>query len=233
MGNYSWLIITTNGATLCAIDWDACDFDKIDQKNSEAYRITWLKDAEKEEGEKRPKTLQELAEKLHDQKLFGYLDNGYIEAFMELCRHMSFAGTALEGQRVFPRIYYEEEGWQRLHYFEFHPGTDLILWGTHSFNDEDIPKYPDPPPGELMTTQDQRDAYNKVEREAHLGMIDTGKWLIRPLKPSHEEPSAAITLMALFGIRPEDPDAIERASKVFDVKWAMRVPSSELFGHYT
>ncbi|MDR3544070.1 MAG: hypothetical protein P4L69_24405, partial [Desulfosporosinus sp.] len=171
MGNYSWLITTMNGADKCEILWDACNFsERVNRRPSEAYHITWLK-----VDPSRPKTVKELAERLHDRKLFGYLDNGYIEAFIEICRHMRMP----EGDNSsFPRMYFEEEGWQRLHYLEFHPGTDVVIWGVHSFTDEDLPSEEEQEP-----TEEQIESYKRAERRAFMSMIANAEWKTARLTP--------------------------------------------------
>jgi len=230
MGNYSWLVATRNGASKCTIDWTGWEFPPQITRGSEAYHLTWRMD--KENGHyPQSNTVQELAESFHDTKLFGYLDNDYIIAFMELCRHMSMP----EDDKSFPRIYYEEEGWNRLHYLEFHPGTDIIIWGTFSFQEKDLPDYPkkieDSTGGEFDLTEEQIERHRAQKKAVFIDMIDNRpeQWVTRRLKPMDDANVPSLyTLMTIFGIRPEDADALERASHIIDIKKAMATSVKDL-----
>ena len=155
-----------NGADECKIDWDGCHFVE-DEKHSEEYHITMLKDDYENLGlEKRPETLHEVGQTLHERKFIGYLDDGYIRALQELCRHLKPAPSR---EKSFPRLYYEYEGFSTLHYFEFHPGTDVIIWGIYKFDEEEFPGFPG---WETMTEE-----YIKEIRPARFSsLIETAEW---------------------------------------------------------
>lgn len=225
MGNYSYLIITTGGAESCTIDWGACQFNYDEIKHGEGYHITIFKD---ETPDKRPKTIADLAKELHNHKLFGYLDNGYIGAIREVCLRT----TDITGQCLMPRIYFEEEGWLRLHYLEFMPGTTTVIHGTFSFEESDLPKtgVNEDDDEEEEMSREAIDRYEIEKREILLGFIHKIGWRVNHLVQVDESKRSALpTLMALFGIRPEDLGSMEQASKYIDVKKAMDTPLSSLF----
>lgn len=252
MGNYSWLVATLNGAAQCRIDWDACKFENSWSTHSEGYHVTSLKDLDPKDptttgdtpvdpGDIRPDTVEDLANALNDRKLFGYLDDGYVEAFREICRHMSMT----DGSRSFPRMYFEEEGWMRLHYIEFHPGTDIVMLGTLSYSEkEDLPDYEGAPPrdsaerenGEWDPTDEQYRAWKLSKNATFMRWIEEGdpkRWSVQQMLPQKGECPALLVLMSMFGIRPEDPDALEQAAKHFDVIKAFSTPASVLFSSST
>jgi hypothetical protein len=225
MGNYSYFLVATNGAERCVVDWDACDFPSECGK-SEGYHITWLAKADEE----RPRTLLDMAKKLNDRKLFGYLDNGYIAAI----RQVSLHAKAPEGEFLMPRIYFEEEGWLRLHYLEFHLGTDTVVWGSFSYDEKDLPPYLEEEDETHPVTVAMLDAWTEEKRKVQLAMLNKPGWRARHLVPSDPSQHNALpTLMAIFGIRPEDPDSLERAAKFIDIKKALNTPASRLLEHPT
>lgn len=197
MGNYSYFIVSVNGASICKIDWDNCNF-AVETEHSECYHITWLKKNLVSLGvDKRPETLEELAKSFDDHKLFGYLDNGYIEAFREVCRHLVMPPTV---GKMFPRIYFEEEGFDRIHYLEFHPGTDVVLWGNLRY---------DMPTLLIEASPEDDDHFEKWQRETHEFMIrlitsTTAEWRVMPLVPYDLSKKSTLELFDWF-FRDEPP----------------------------
>ena len=77
------------------------------------------------------KTLKDLAHELNDTKLCGYLTLPVKKILGLICKNIDY--TILENELdKLPKMYFEEDGWDRIHYFEFYPGTDRIIWGSHA-----------------------------------------------------------------------------------------------------
>ncbi|MDR3540754.1 MAG: hypothetical protein P4L69_07250, partial [Desulfosporosinus sp.] len=84
---------------------------------------------------------------------------------------------------------------------------------------------------EQEPTEEQIESYKRAERRAFMSMIANAEWKTARLTPvvnEMKQPSLS-TLMALYGIRPEDPDAMEQARKVIDVDKALKTPLRSLF----
>jgi len=105
MGTYSFYLTTRNNAKDCKIDWNSINTDVL-------FRFSKLKHAYKIAN-----TLQELAEMLHESKLFGYLTEDMKQALLELNYHLVPYGT-------YPRIYFDYEGSDVIHALEFIPGQN-------------------------------------------------------------------------------------------------------------
>jgi hypothetical protein len=122
MGNYSWLLRILNCKDTI-IDWET--ILKLYPNIWEHYRYS-QKDIIK------LKSLYDFSISLHDTKLFGYIDNNYCKLLCKISLHTSF--TDKYNSKLFPRIYFEEEGWDRIHFLEFHCGTEEVIWGSYAFD---------------------------------------------------------------------------------------------------
>jgi hypothetical protein len=70
----------------------------------------------------------EYSNRLDDKALCGYLTPSTIK---KLCK----SGLCMENNNENnPIMYFDEEGWDRLHYFKFFPGTEKVEHGTYAFN---------------------------------------------------------------------------------------------------
>ena len=76
-------------------------------------------------------SIADLANYLHDRKLFGYLTNSTIKTLCKICLHTKFIHTNIN---QYPKLYFEEEGWDKIHFLEFYPGTETIIWGSYAFD---------------------------------------------------------------------------------------------------
>lgn len=119
MGNYSWLRASRNAPEICRINWSAMDTTKL-------FKHWILQDCYEAKDEERPSTLADMAKRWDDTKFCGYFTNEYIEALGEFTR-------CLMPYNSFPRLYYENEGWDELWCLEFHPGTTTILISRYSY----------------------------------------------------------------------------------------------------
>lgn len=74
------------------------------------------------------KNFEDYANRLDGDVLCGYLTNGVIK---KLCK----SGLCMKSKdSKYPIMYLEEEGWDRLHYFKFFPGTEKVEYGSFAFN---------------------------------------------------------------------------------------------------
>jgi len=130
MGNYSWLLKTLNTSSTI-IDWNSIlpidnslNDNYLDMYEEDCFNITSITD---------------LANYLHDRKLFGYLTNSTVKTLCKICLHTKFIDDNI---REYPKIYFEEEGWDRIHFLEFYLGTETINWGSYTFdfNEKELEK---------------------------------------------------------------------------------------------
>lgn len=119
MGNHSYLRGTRNNADRCEINWGAMDPTII----SKQYILDRCLQSP---AETRPRTVQELASRLHGSKLCGYITGGTYKALQELSRNLKPYG----GQ---PRIFFDMELMCQLWCFEFAPGTDRVRIGIYDY----------------------------------------------------------------------------------------------------
>jgi hypothetical protein len=154
MGNLTWLIGYTNGASITTIQWEDMDPAKLKH-----WLIQELREA------KEVKTVADLGTAMHDTKLLGYLDNDYIETLQEVCRHMK--STA---EPCFPRLFFELEGCDTLHCLEFQPGTDVIMYAFHPFKWETIPDIQEKEDDEIIKAANKAvmTAYKKAKMVDHM-----------------------------------------------------------------
>jgi hypothetical protein len=102
---------------LCLIDWT-----NIEIRNLRGYERLYYISIEGEG--KRPKNLAELAERLHESKLFGYFDDPMKRALMELCEHLiPYTVNGIDGT---PKLFYEVEMDGDIGVLTFVPGTDQV-----------------------------------------------------------------------------------------------------------
>ena len=70
----------------------------------------------------------DYSNRLDDKALCGYLTSSTIK---KLCK----SGLCMEiSGKDNPIMYFEEEGWDRLHYFKFFPGSERVEHGTYAFD---------------------------------------------------------------------------------------------------
>lgn len=77
---------------------------------------------------KKMENFEDYANRLDDCCLCGYLTPGTIE---KLCKSSL---CMKNDNNKNPVMYFEEEGWERLHYFKFFPGSEKVEHGTYAFN---------------------------------------------------------------------------------------------------
>lgn len=123
MGNYSWILRILNCKNT-NIDWNTVLKNYPDICNEYGYS---------DKNTHNIKSLYDFACKLDDTKLFGYLCNKLIKLLCKICLHTSYTNE-FELNKTLPRMYFEEEGWDRIHFLEFHCGTEEIIWGSYAFN---------------------------------------------------------------------------------------------------
>jgi len=118
MGNYSYLLDTINCENT-NINWE--EFNNA---------IANIKDDHYFYPEETPGNLEELAKILNGRKLFGYLTCGYIKILHKL----SLFTSTTENLKKNPTWYFEEEGWNRIHYLEFNLGKEEVIHGSFAFD---------------------------------------------------------------------------------------------------
>ncbi len=76
---------------------------------------------------------EDYANRLDDRALCGYLTPSTIK---KLCKSgLCMSNDIEEGtEKNYPIMYFEEEGWERLHYFKFFPGSEKVEHGTYAFD---------------------------------------------------------------------------------------------------
>jgi len=82
-------------------------------------------------------SLKDYAICLNDTKLFGYIDHNTERLLMGISYATVMTGptdSPTDEKKVYPIMYFEEEGWIRLHYLEFNPTVDHIIWGCRTFD---------------------------------------------------------------------------------------------------
>lgn len=72
---------------------------------------------------------QDYCNRLDDKALCGYLTQSTIKKLCKSGLHMEFV---LDMNN--PIMYFEEEGWDRIHYFKFFPGSEKVEHGTYAFD---------------------------------------------------------------------------------------------------
>ena len=116
MGQYSWLIGTRNAAESCKINWAAMNKDVISKSRAllECYEDSMP-------------TLMEVAKRLDDTKLMGYLGSDLVNALVEFNKHLVPYGSV-------PRIDYDYEGMNQVWALEFIPGESYVHLLKISYN---------------------------------------------------------------------------------------------------
>ena len=132
MGNYSWLLKIINGDSTI-IDWKSIlptehtlNDNYLDIYEEDCINISSITD---------------LANYLDDRKLFGYLTNSTKKTLCKICLYTKFIDKNIN-ITDYPKLYFEEEGWDRIHFLEFYPGTETINWGSYAFdfNEKELEK---------------------------------------------------------------------------------------------
>lgn len=233
MGKLSYLVICNGVSSKVQIDWEKISEEKV-------APIPDLKRCEAAIPDYQPDTISELAEELDETKLFGYLTNDYIEALQEVCLASSYEPplskdiTDVELQAKRPRIYFEEEGYDCLHYLEFHPGTTTVYKGTHDWSERDIqmgfPDYPsDDSDKEALETYHL--ARKMTKSIIFTKLIEEGddwrRTLLVPFNPV-EDSSVLLSLFKEYGIDPEDPTAEEQMNRFVNAAKAAGVQLKDL-----
>ena len=125
MANFSYLIKVLYGKET------NIDYEKLSEllKNIDCEYLSSLIDDENIFGEsyKKLENFEDYANRLNDRCLCGYLNSSTIE---RLCK----SGLCMKNENNNPIMYFEEEGWDRIHYFKFFPGTEEVEHGTYAFN---------------------------------------------------------------------------------------------------
>ena len=83
------------------------------------------------------RNFEDYARRLDDRALCGYLTASTIKKLCKSGLCMSNEGIEEGGERNYPIMYFEEEGWDRLHCFKFFPGTEKVEHGTYAFDFND------------------------------------------------------------------------------------------------
>lgn len=126
----SYLLCVKN-ADNTIIDWESAK-KEIELINSEYEYENWNYLYLDEDIEKNLKSLKDFAEYLNNKKLFGYLTNSYIKSLQKICLNTKFVGES----KLKPKMFFEEPGWVKVHFFEFNIGTENITWGLYNFENE-------------------------------------------------------------------------------------------------
>lgn len=215
MGNYSYLLKVLN-----------CKNTRINWNNFKDKLFEIMKDKDNyfyfnnEETFDNIVSLEDLAIHLRYKKLFGYLTNPTCEILSKICLNTEFTDSDNLSQ---PIMYFEEEGWDRLHYLKFNIGSEDIEWCSYAF-DFDTEHYENKIKEEFERKQSCFDKIKKiVSKDMDLcELIDKRKneyvynlihdkathW--RKHKFSYNQPKQdyknldTITMLSLFGIRYED-----------------------------
>lgn len=133
MGNYSYLKKVLFGKET-RIDFEKLkeELNKIDtEKELDPYYLYYLT---LDDGKiKDIENFEDYANRIDGNKFCGYLTPGTVK---KLCK----SGKCMTaGAYINPIMYFEEEGWDRLHYFKFFPGTETVEHGVYAFNfDEEL-----------------------------------------------------------------------------------------------
>lgn len=208
MGNYSYLIKVINGKNTI-VNWNA-----IENENIKCNYFYFDKD---EVGT----SLEDYANFLHDKRLFGYLIPSYMYALCRVCANTKFIND--ENKNTI--MYFEEEGWDRLHYLEFKVGTEDVNWGSIAFNfdteyyeNKYKEKFEQNIKNKLTNIFNKKEynsnledyIYEKTEERRkeyfhNLIFDDLRKWNITKLDYNKKETDSKILLyMTIMGIRQED-----------------------------
>lgn len=209
MGNYSWLLKTVNGDSTI-INWNSVF--PVENALNDNYLTIYEEDCIN------ISSITDLANYLHDRKLFGYLTNSTIKTLCKICLNTKFID---ENNIEYPKLYFEEEGWDRIHFLEFHPGTETIIWGSYAFdfNEKELEKslidqykliynvnlmYDNPD-----TETEIYDKLDKRKQEYLLNLLSDRltNWNIKNLDYSidqNDNNSKLLDYLTLFGIRYED-----------------------------
>lgn len=107
MGTHTFYLTSRNRADECMINWQAMDTDIL-------FRSSVLKDSYN-----KCLTLEEVAKKFDERKLFGYLDEELIGALLEFNQN-------LIPYMCQPRVYFSWEGGDWCYGLEFFPGTSKV-----------------------------------------------------------------------------------------------------------
>jgi hypothetical protein len=203
MGTYSLLLKIING-NCTIIDWKSI-LPTLDSFKNNNYLDIYEEDCIN------IKSITDLANYLHDRKLFGYLTNSTKKTLCKISLHTKIIDEKID---IKPKLYFEEEGWDRIHFLEFHPGTETVIWGSYAFdfNQEEIEKslideY------KLIYDMEKEDfdyqtrIYDKIyikKKEYILNLInDTHtNWNIHKLDVNENENK--VDFLSLSGIRNED-----------------------------
>ena len=126
MGNYSYLLKVLN-----------CKNTKINWNNFKDGLFEIMKDVDNyfyfdnEDTFDNIVSLEDLANHLHDKKLFGYLTNPTCQILCKICLNTEFTDS---DNLELPIMYFEEEGWDRIHYLKFNIGSEDIEWCSYAFD---------------------------------------------------------------------------------------------------
>lgn len=180
MGNYSWFFGSRNGAKECRIVWATCP----------PFRSCYAEPLNELRKKAESSTIHEIGQAFHDHKLFSYLCNEFIQDLIEVNKHLSGSSEYT------PRIYFELEGWNSLHYLEWHPGTETVVTGSYEYDSSRLPpRYGDDEDEDAeydaAKEKEMEDAYNStmklIQEEA---IADVTGWSIEKLKPNEASSSA-------------------------------------------
>jgi hypothetical protein len=126
MGNYSYLLKVFN-----------CKNTKIIWENCKDELLELIKDRdnyfyfEDEETFDNIISLEDLAKHLNGNKFFGYLTNPTCKILCKICLNTEFVNT---NKCEMPIMYFEEEGWNRIHYLKFDIKTENIEWYSYAYD---------------------------------------------------------------------------------------------------
>lgn len=116
MGTYSFYLTSRNKAKDCIINWNAMNKNIIFKSYvlQKCYQTA--------------RALEDVAIKFDESKFFGYMTPEFIEALIELNKHLVPYGCH-------PKIYYDFEGEDAVKGLEFIPGTDNVYLLSLPYND--------------------------------------------------------------------------------------------------
>jgi hypothetical protein len=210
MGNYSYLLKILNGKeTLIDYALLKNELDMIGKEYTDSYLYCLSNNNDyRFENNSSIKTFEDFANRINGNKLCGYLTNGTIK---KLCKSGLYMSNKDNSN---PVMYFEEEGWDRLYYFKFFPGTEKVECGSFAF-DFDLLYYENEyftKNNKIKKEDDDEDdeVYNYVDQKRtdyikNLCYDKNINWNVHILDYNKTEKINNSDLMLyVMGIRPED-----------------------------
>jgi hypothetical protein len=161
MGNYSFLLTTSNNPEECLIDWDCLSKDDLEQIKKKWHFETAYKE--------RYTNLKQMAKRWNETKFCGYLTQEYIDCLKLFSKLLKPYGQN-------PRLFYEYEGMCQVWCFEFLPETGDVQLAIYDYLPvlEALPNCPKHYTSELHAKW--QSMYNQVELYCQQSCIDSYDW---------------------------------------------------------